>query len=195
MLFDNDEMTPRSESAPQVPIRVLLVDENRADYATIGSILRSAPGCEYELTWCSRYELALEAMFSELHQVILLDCQTDSGASDRLLRSAVKQSCRTPIVVMTDQLDEVLDREAIRSGAADYLIRAHADAHTLERSIRYAIDRKAAELRLARLAYYDPLTRVPNRILFRDRLQRAIERARRDDAQLALDFGAERSHR
>lgn len=40
--------------------------------------------------------------------------------------------------------------------------------------------------RLTRLAYYDPLTTLPNRVLFQDRLTHAISQCRREDEKLAL---------
>lgn len=47
-------------------------------------------------------------------------------------------------------------------------------------------ERKAMEERLARMAQYDPLTELPNRALFDDRLQHAITQARREQNRLAL---------
>ncbi|MGE4578285.1 MAG: EAL domain-containing protein [Desulfuromonadales bacterium] len=42
--------------------------------------------------------------------------------------------------------------------------------------------------RLNYLSYYDPLTHLPNRVLLHDRLQHAIDRARRTGSKLALLF-------
>jgi diguanylate cyclase (GGDEF)-like protein/PAS domain S-box-containing protein len=47
---------------------------------------------------------------------------------------------------------------------------------------------KTAEERWQRLAFYDSLTHLPNRVLFKDRLQQALVRARRDKVPLALLF-------
>ena len=49
-------------------------------------------------------------------------------------------------------------------------------------------DRKMAEEKLERLAHYDPLTDLPNRFLFQDRLHQALEFARRYSQQVALLF-------
>jgi len=49
-----------------------------------------------------------------------------------------------------------------------------------------AIERKQAETRLRHMAGHDPLTDLPNRTLFHDRLDVALKRARRDKEQLAL---------
>ncbi len=47
---------------------------------------------------------------------------------------------------------------------------------------------KDAEERWQRLAFYDSLTHLPNRVLFKDRLEQAMVRARRDAVPLALLF-------
>jgi diguanylate cyclase (GGDEF)-like protein/PAS domain S-box-containing protein len=49
-------------------------------------------------------------------------------------------------------------------------------------------ERKAAEARIEYLAHHDPLTGLPNRVLFRDRVERAIAHAERTQSQLALMF-------
>ena len=47
---------------------------------------------------------------------------------------------------------------------------------------------KQAQEKLDHLAHHDPLTALPNRLLFHDRLQHALQRATRDEEQLAILF-------
>jgi len=54
--------------------------------------------------------------------------------------------------------------------------------------LRDISDRREAQDRLVRLANYDSLTGLPNRSLFRSRLERAMQRARRSGRSLALMF-------
>jgi diguanylate cyclase (GGDEF)-like protein/PAS domain S-box-containing protein len=49
-------------------------------------------------------------------------------------------------------------------------------------------ERKAIEEELARMAYFDGLTRLPNRTLFYDRLAQSLVRARRNDWTVAVLF-------
>jgi len=53
---------------------------------------------------------------------------------------------------------------------------------------RDVTDRKEAEARLAYQAFHDPLTGLPNRTLFLDRLDHALTRAGRDGDQVAVLF-------
>lgn len=49
-------------------------------------------------------------------------------------------------------------------------------------------DRKRAEQEIQQLAYYDPLTSLPNRTLLHDRLNQAISQAGRDNRSVAVMF-------
>ncbi|MBY0409879.1 MAG: diguanylate cyclase [Burkholderiaceae bacterium] len=54
--------------------------------------------------------------------------------------------------------------------------------------VRDVRERKKAEERIRHMAQHDLLTGLPNRVLFNDRLQRAIDNAVRDKSSLALMF-------
>ena len=60
--------------------------------------------------------------------------------------------------------------------------RAYAHAQTMTRELR------ESEERMRHMAQHDPLTHLPNRALFSDRLQAALARARRDSARAGLMF-------
>ncbi|GKT12879.1 MAG: hypothetical protein ISEC1_P1870 [Thiomicrorhabdus sp.] len=56
-------------------------------------------------------------------------------------------------------------------------------------SVFYDItDAKEKEERINHRAYHDPLTELPNRLLFKDRLEQAIARAHRSNTQLSVMF-------
>ena len=98
-------------------IRVLLIDQDPAEYALIGQLLSAVGPNAYELTWCRQSGHALEAIAADLHDVILLDYQSDRVKGSGLLAKAVQHNCTRPIIVMTDEMDRNVDREAIRSGS------------------------------------------------------------------------------
>ncbi len=167
-------------------VRTLLINEDRDQYLQLARLLQAVPEAIYDLTWCADYRYALEGMLSAIHDVIILDYEDAPAVCEELLRAAAAHGCTTPIICLSAQDDPHLDRIAIKSGASDYLVKQGLSSVILERTIRYAIDRKRAETELARLAHYDALTGVPNRLLFNDRLDRALQRAERGDLPLAL---------
>lgn len=169
-------------------VRILFVDREQGEYLLIAEILSHISPVEYELVWCNQLNNALPQILSEEFDVVLLDYYWGEATARDLLNAARVQVCHTPIVVMTDEMETEVDREAIQSGAADYLIKGQIDHLLLERCLRYAIERKKTEQRLSRLAHYDPLTDIPNRILFRDRLEHAINLAERDGNSFTLMF-------
>ena len=58
----------------------------------------------------------------------------------------------------------------------------------IQATARDITTRMEAERRIRHLAFFDSLTGLPNRELFRDQIEQALERCRRSDKQLALLF-------
>jgi PAS domain S-box-containing protein len=65
---------------------------------------------------------------------------------------------------------------------------ANGRALSLRGTIQDVTERWLAEQRIHSLAYYDSLTGLPNRLMFRDQLDRAIARCVREGQQLAVMF-------
>lgn len=178
-------LTKAIRDMPEPAVRILLVDEEPAEYMHVAHIA-AAIERDHFVSWCDQPESALATMLSDEYDIILLDCERGPEQARQLLKSAITSECKTPIIVMTEVLDTEFDRLAIASGAADYLVKSELDAAQLERSVRYALQRKRNEQQLAHRARFDALTDLPNRQLFREYLERAVERAQRDNGRFAL---------
>jgi diguanylate cyclase (GGDEF)-like protein len=72
------------------------------------------------------------------------------------------------------------------AGAQDYLSKAALSGYVLRQSLRYALERKRTEEKLAYLAHRDPLSGLFNRRLFRERLELAVREAAGRGSQLAV---------
>jgi diguanylate cyclase len=169
-------------------VRILFIDREQGEYLLVAELLSHIRQVSYDLVWCNSLDNALTQLLSDEFDVALLDYYWGQESARDLLNNARVHACKTPIILMTDEIEAQVDIEAIRAGAADYLIKAQIDAPLLERTLRYAIERKSMEQHLARLAHYDSLTDIPNRILFRDRLEHAILLAERDSTNFSLMF-------
>lgn len=126
------------------PLRILLVEDDEDDYLLAREALTEVYGRDYRLEWAATYDDGREAIFRGDHDVCLLDYRLGARDGIDLLREAVDGGCRAPIVLLTGQGDREVDLEAMRAGAADYLIKGEVSGALLERSIRYALERKRA---------------------------------------------------
>jgi diguanylate cyclase (GGDEF)-like protein len=93
-----------------------------------------------------------------------------------------------PIVVVAERDDEPEGLAAIQAGAMEYLVKSELHPALLRRALMHAAERKRSEAALTHQALPDPLTGLPNRALFHDRLSLALERRRRSQASLAVLF-------
>ncbi|MBU1664951.1 MAG: diguanylate cyclase, partial [Gammaproteobacteria bacterium] len=101
----------------------------------------------------------------------------------------------TPIVVLSGQRDAEFEAEVLEAGAQDYLVKGEFDSEYISRAIRHARTRARLEARLKlqdaeirQLAFYDALTKLPNRRLLLDRLQQALAASGRNHRAGALLF-------
>lgn len=129
----------------KILIRVLLVDDDEDDYILIREWLAEFQLIKCDLAWVDNYADARNNIAQNQHDIYLIDYRLGRENGLELLREAIKNRCFAPIILLTGQGDIEIDLEAMKAGAADYLEKSHLTAHLLERSIRYAIERKQAE--------------------------------------------------
>lgn len=127
------------------PIRVLLIDDDEDDYILTRDWFGEFQVVECELEWVGSYQAARQKIASKQHDVYLVDYRLGEGNGLELLREAVANGCSAPLILLTGKGDREIDVEAMKAGAADYLEKSQLTAPLLERSIRYALERKQTE--------------------------------------------------
>ncbi len=120
---------------------VLLVEDDPDDYLLTSELLAEIGDPGYALSWVDSYEGGLKALLADGPDLCLLDFRLGSRTGLELLREAMARGCTTPIVLLTGQSERAIDVEAMKAGAADFLIKGEFGPGHLERSIRYAIER------------------------------------------------------
>lgn len=167
-------------------IGVLLVEDNAGDALLVRYMLEEVERTSFEVSHAERLEEAVKSLRERAFEVVLLDLSLpDSRGLETLFR--VREAApELPVVVLSGLDDEEVAVQALHSGAQDYLVKGQGDGDLVSRAIRYAIERKRAEERLAYMSQYDHLTGLANRALFQDRLQRASVRADRDGTLVTL---------
>jgi two-component system sensor histidine kinase/response regulator len=123
-------------------IRILLVDDDPDDQVMLVDLLAQVRVQKYGVDWASSYSIGLEKLLSfTSYDACFLDFQLGSHTGIDLLREAVSQGCKIPIIMLTGYGEPEVDLEAMREGAADYLVKDEVSPLLLERTIRYAIHR------------------------------------------------------
>ncbi len=126
------------------PIRVLLVDDDEEDFILTRSLFKEFNNNMVTVDWAPTFDLAEAAIKDRKHDVYLIDYRLGINTGIDLLNKAINMGCKEPIIMLTGKGDQKIDVEAMEAGAADYLVKDKIDAFTLERSIRYALDRAQA---------------------------------------------------
>src|SRR4051794_33576346 len=105
----------------EYPVRVLLIDDDEDDYLLTRDLLAEMGPGRYDLQWVSCYTDAVAALTRQEHDVYLLDYRLGPHDGLHLLRPPFTDG--KPIIVLTGQDDRDVDMQAMRAGAADYLVK------------------------------------------------------------------------
>jgi two-component system cell cycle sensor histidine kinase/response regulator CckA len=131
-------------------IKILLVDDDEDDYLITRDLMSHIRDRRHHLDWINNYNDGLAAIKRGEHDLCLLDYRLGERTGLELLRETQTFEACPPIILLTGQGDQEIDIEAMKAGAADYLVKSRLTADTLERAIRYAIERKRAQATLRR---------------------------------------------
>jgi diguanylate cyclase (GGDEF)-like protein len=171
---------------PGRPARVLLVEDDARAALELGDMLRSVWSRGLVISHTQHVGDAVQELADHGATCVLLDLHDQPTLE--ALGELSAASPATPIVVVADGDDGEMGIAVVRAGAQDYLVRSELDASRLVRAVTYAVERKRGEAALALQALHDPLTALPNRALFLDRLRGALDRSRRTSGPVAVLF-------
>lgn len=131
-------------------LRILLIDDDEDDYFLVCELLSEVRNVQLLIDWKEGYASGLEALLTGGYDACLLDYRLDSQDGLTFLREAMGRGCDTAIIMLTGFGDEHVDLEAMRAGAADYLVKTLLSRELLERSIRYSVERASSAKALQR---------------------------------------------
>jgi signal transduction histidine kinase len=133
-------------------VKVLLVEDNPADSRLIQLALSEVDDSgSMSLVCVERLSKALESLSERGADAILLDVNLPDSHGLETVATMVEKARSVPIIVLTGLADEMLTIQALQRGAQDYLVKDQLDGNLLNRTIRYAIERKRAEEEIRRL--------------------------------------------
>ena len=126
------------------PVRILIIDDDHDDFLIISDYLKSIDLNRFEINWCYQYQEAVQEIARQAHNVYFVDYRLGAKTGLDLLRDAEALKCEEPIILLTGYGNPEVDKEAMRIGATDYLVKSELTSEKLERCIRYSLERSAA---------------------------------------------------
>jgi len=127
------------------PIKVLLVEDDPGDARLIAEMLKESTSLPCALCHIDSL-FKIRDLADETFDIVLLDLHFDDMTGLETYSYAQTYFSLTPIVVLTGLRDERLAYDIVKLGAQDYLLKDNIEPKGLVRSIRYAIERKRAEI-------------------------------------------------
>ncbi len=155
-------------------LRVLIVEDSEDDAVLVLRTLRKA-GYRVEHRCVATAQAMAAALMEQDWDLITSDHHMPNFSSGAALELLKQRGLDIPFFIISGHIGEDAAIAAMKAGAHDYIMKdrlarlAPAVARELK-EVDLRREHAAAQARLAHLAHYDPLTGLPNRILFSERL-------------------------
>ncbi len=143
------------------PVRVLVLDDDNTDFTIARECLREIEDTVYEIDWAPTYEDGAELLRANRYDVCLLDYRLGSRSGLDFMRDELVNGTKVPAVMLTGEGSRAVDEQALRFGAAGFLVKSDTNPAEMDRAIRYAIQSHRAKLAMTGTAP----TRVPCKIV------------------------------
>ena len=177
---------PHSEDQLTRPLNILLVEDSLGDAILVRKALQKNRARDCQVTHASSLAEGLKALNEHSFDVVLLDLSLPDSSGFEGLLNLQNLAPKTPIIILTAYADEAVALQSVLSGAQDYIFKDKLESAAIDRSVNFAIQRKRFEETLTTKANFDPLTGLPNRNLFENRLDMTLARHKRMGGGLAV---------
>jgi signal transduction histidine kinase len=168
------------------PVNLLLI-EDRTEYAVmLRTMLTQGAGERFQMEHVQTLSEGIARLRKGGIHLVLLDLGLPDSVGFQTFARIAAAAPEVPIIVLSSDSEEALAVQTVHHGAQDYLVKKHTDHHALVRAVRYALERKTAQLALER-AQADLERRVADRTAeltsAKERLEREVsERVRAEEA-------------
>jgi diguanylate cyclase (GGDEF)-like protein/PAS domain S-box-containing protein len=126
-------------------MRILIVEDNPADYRLLQAMLSELPHASIELFHEKRLAGGVQRLGQGSLDVTLLDLGLPDSQGLETFTSLHAAAPHIPMIVLSGDDNEDWAVEAVRHGAQDYLMKGQVSGPLLMRAMQYAIERKQAE--------------------------------------------------
>ena len=122
--------------------KILIVEDNPGDLFLVKEFLKRTALPSFQILHADTLNEAIGLLKSNSFKIILLDLFLKDSEGIQTFERIYPLSANTPVIILTGLVDEKITAEALKKGAQDYLVKGDYDKKLLEKTIRYAIERK-----------------------------------------------------
>jgi PAS domain S-box-containing protein/putative nucleotidyltransferase with HDIG domain len=124
---------------------ILVVEDHFPAINIVSDMLRESPNYAFNISMATTLKEAMEAISNGDVDIILLDLNLPDSKGLDTLRWMREENSDIPIVVFTGEYSEEKGLEIITHGAQEYILKTECNPSSLNRAVRYAMERKKAE--------------------------------------------------
>ena len=151
-------------------LSILLVEDNPAEARRFVGLMATSVLCSLRVTHLTNLTAAIELLAHQPVDVILLDWFLPDHYGVGSLTELQSVAPRTPVLMLVGWDDDEGAIAALRAGAQDVLVKERLTTSILERTIRYAVERKRTEsaLRQTEEMYRSLIESLPLNVFRKD---------------------------
>src|SRR5581483_10597165 len=127
---------------------VLIIEDSPIDRELFRRLLQNNHGQSFKSVECDVGRAALEQAKRIHPDCVLLDLNLPDIDGLEVLHRLVRDSDACPVIVMTAYGSEEIAVDAMKAGAADYLVKGAISEETLTRVIHNAIEKRALQRKI-----------------------------------------------
>ena len=127
-------------------IDILLIEDDDAHAKIVQRYLGVIP--DYTIHRCRTLQEGLASVKKNKYTVLLLDLSLPDSTFQETFKKIEETAKRFPVVVLTSLDEQRFAQKLLKLGAQDYLSKGSLSSENLNRSIRYAIERKSLQQKL-----------------------------------------------
>ncbi|MBB2913471.1 serine phosphatase RsbU (regulator of sigma subunit) [Streptosporangium becharense] len=147
---------------PNETLTLLLIEDDAGDAFLVEELLGETENPP-KIIWVRSLAESLERLTEDVH-CVLVDLSLPDATGLEALEQVLSAAPHAAVLVLTGLNDTHVGVEAVAAGAQDFLVKQDVEARLLARAIRYAIERKRADLAQRKLVEVELLTKENSRL-------------------------------
>ncbi|MFC4058334.1 PP2C family protein-serine/threonine phosphatase [Planomonospora corallina] len=147
---------------PNETLTLLLIEDDAGDAFLVEELLNQAENPP-KIIWVRSLAESMVRLTDEV-RCVLVDLSLPDASGLEALEQVLAMAPHAAVLVLTGLNDSHVGVEAVSAGAQDFLVKQDIDARLLVRAVRYAMERKRADMAQRKLVEAELVTKENSRL-------------------------------